>query len=254
MLQASIVKAWIDGKWFGAFAEACRWTRRQNGSVFRDLCGRLAKLQPFAHCVFVCLTGLSPKMFVCLFLSRYLAELAKFRIASPSVVLLRLKHLLDDFSGTNVDAAAALVESVGRFFVRLPGENAFNCSVVGCSMLLCYFGGGSAVFALAWWVLAMEMYWIFSSLARVAALLWESILWVMHLTLSAGYDLLNARDAAVWGGGRTGAQLLPLGCFGFLQSVFSVLNDMVPMLMASDPILFGKPSGRLSNDPSCNLR
>jgi hypothetical protein len=35
--------------------------------------------------------------------------------------MLRLKQLLDDFSGTSVDAAAALVESAGRFLLRLPG-------------------------------------------------------------------------------------------------------------------------------------
>lgn len=54
--------------------------------------------------------------------SRYLAELAKFRLAPPSTVLLRLKVLLDDFTGNAVDGAAALVESAGRFLLRLPGE------------------------------------------------------------------------------------------------------------------------------------
>jgi hypothetical protein len=36
-------------------------------------------------------------------------------------VLLRLKALLDDFSGPAVDAAATLVENAGRFLLRLPG-------------------------------------------------------------------------------------------------------------------------------------
>jgi hypothetical protein len=37
-------------------------------------------------------------------------------------VLLRLKALLDDFSGPAVDAAATLVENAGRFLLRLPGK------------------------------------------------------------------------------------------------------------------------------------
>jgi hypothetical protein len=53
--------------------------------------------------------------------NRYLAELSKFRLAAPSSALLRLKLLLDDFNGSNIDAACALVEGAGRFFMRLPG-------------------------------------------------------------------------------------------------------------------------------------
>ncbi|KIY94933.1 putative Regulator of nonsense transcripts 2 [Monoraphidium neglectum] len=52
--------------------------------------------------------------------ARYLAELSKFRLAAPSSALLRLKLLLDDFNGSNIDAACALVEGAGRFFMRLP--------------------------------------------------------------------------------------------------------------------------------------
>jgi hypothetical protein len=52
---------------------------------------------------------------------RYLAELSKFRLAPPGSALLRLKALLDDFNGANIDAACALVEGAGRFFTRLPG-------------------------------------------------------------------------------------------------------------------------------------
>jgi hypothetical protein len=59
---------------------------------------------------------------VCVVACRYLAELAKFRLAPPSAVLLRLKALLDDFSGPAVDAAATLVENAGRFLLRLPGK------------------------------------------------------------------------------------------------------------------------------------
>jgi hypothetical protein len=56
------------------------------------------------------------------YLCRYLAELTKFRIAPPSVALLRLRALLDDFSGPAVDGTAALLEGTGRFLLRLPGK------------------------------------------------------------------------------------------------------------------------------------
>jgi hypothetical protein len=51
---------------------------------------------------------------------RYLAELAKFRLAPPALLLGCLRALLDDFAHHSVDAAAALVESAGPFLVRLP--------------------------------------------------------------------------------------------------------------------------------------
>lgn len=52
--------------------------------------------------------------------ARLLAELTKFRAAPFGTVFSLLKTLLDDFSGHNVDAAAALVEGAGRFLFRLP--------------------------------------------------------------------------------------------------------------------------------------
>ncbi|KAK9825703.1 hypothetical protein WJX81_008105 [Elliptochloris bilobata] len=52
--------------------------------------------------------------------ARYLGELAKFRLVPLGSVFSMLKSLLDDFSGHNVDAAAALVEAAGRFLLRLP--------------------------------------------------------------------------------------------------------------------------------------
>ena len=52
--------------------------------------------------------------------ARALAELTKFRLAPFGGVFSALKSLLDDFSGHNVDAAAALVEGAGRFLFRLP--------------------------------------------------------------------------------------------------------------------------------------
>ena len=52
--------------------------------------------------------------------ARYIAELTKFRLAPVGTFFSLLKGLLDDFSGHNVDAAAALVESAGRFLYCLP--------------------------------------------------------------------------------------------------------------------------------------
>ncbi len=52
--------------------------------------------------------------------ARFLAELTKFRLVPFGAVFSLLKSLLDDFVGHNVDAAAALVETAGRFLYRLP--------------------------------------------------------------------------------------------------------------------------------------
>ena len=52
--------------------------------------------------------------------ARYIAELTKFRLAPVGTFFSLLKGLLDDFSGHNVDAAAALVETAGRFLFCLP--------------------------------------------------------------------------------------------------------------------------------------
>ncbi|KAF5832053.1 armadillo-type protein [Dunaliella salina] len=51
---------------------------------------------------------------------RYLGELCKFRLYPASALMNCLKGLLDEFSGPNVDAAAALVECAGRFLRRSP--------------------------------------------------------------------------------------------------------------------------------------
>ncbi|PSC71053.1 regulator of nonsense transcripts UPF2 [Micractinium conductrix] len=51
---------------------------------------------------------------------RYVGELAKFRVFPHGAAFSMLKGLLDDFSGHNIDAACALVETAGRFFYRLP--------------------------------------------------------------------------------------------------------------------------------------
>ena len=55
--------------------------------------------------------------------ARYIAELTKFRLAPVGTFFSLLKGLLDDFSGHNVDAAAALVETAGRFlFCQLEAQ------------------------------------------------------------------------------------------------------------------------------------
>ena len=52
--------------------------------------------------------------------ARYIAELTKFRLAPAGTFFSLLKGLLDDFSGHNVDAAAALVETAGRYLFCIP--------------------------------------------------------------------------------------------------------------------------------------
>lgn len=47
-------------------------------------------------------------------------EMAKFRLASFGTVFSALKAMLDDFSGSNVDAVAELLDTAGRFLYRLP--------------------------------------------------------------------------------------------------------------------------------------
>lgn len=52
---------------------------------------------------------------------RYVAELSKFRVFPHGAAFSMLKALLDDFSGHNIDAACAMVETAGRFFYRWAG-------------------------------------------------------------------------------------------------------------------------------------
>ena len=49
---------------------------------------------------------------------RYVAELSKFRLFPHGAAFSMLKGLLDEFSGHNIDAACAMVETAGRFFYR----------------------------------------------------------------------------------------------------------------------------------------
>ncbi len=64
---------------------------------------------------------------------RYLAELAKFKLYPPGSFFVALKQLLDDFSHHNIDAACAMVETVGRYDASMCGQVASMCvCVVTC--------------------------------------------------------------------------------------------------------------------------
>lgn len=65
-----------------------------------------------------------------------MGELAKFRVFPHGAAFSMLKGLLDDFSGHNIDAACALVETAGRFFYRWVGRRLCTggvASKAGCS-------------------------------------------------------------------------------------------------------------------------
>lgn len=51
---------------------------------------------------------------------RYLAEMAKFKLTPYGLLFMCLKQLLDDFQHHNIDAACALVDTAGRYLIRLP--------------------------------------------------------------------------------------------------------------------------------------
>ena len=48
----------------------------------------------------------------------FLSNLTKFRVVPAHVILHMFKVCLDDFSGTNVDNIALLLENCGRFLLR----------------------------------------------------------------------------------------------------------------------------------------
>ncbi len=52
--------------------------------------------------------------------ARYLGELVKFRLVHFGSLFSGLKGLLDDFVGANIDSACELLETSGRFLIRLP--------------------------------------------------------------------------------------------------------------------------------------
>lgn len=49
-----------------------------------------------------------------------MGELCKFCLVPFGTVFTNLKHLLDDFTHHNIDAACALIETAGEFLIRLP--------------------------------------------------------------------------------------------------------------------------------------
>ena len=75
--------------------------------------------------------------------ARYIAELTKFRLAPVGTFFSLLKGLLDDFGGHNVDAAAALVETAGRFLLCLPEAQTRISNMLDVSQGPCWtcFGG-----------------------------------------------------------------------------------------------------------------
>jgi regulator of nonsense transcripts 2 len=48
----------------------------------------------------------------------FLSNLTKFKVVPPHLILHIFKVCLDDFSGTNVDNIAMLLEGCGRFLLR----------------------------------------------------------------------------------------------------------------------------------------
>lgn len=51
---------------------------------------------------------------------RYIGELCKFKLMNYGTAFTFLKQLLDDFTHMNIDASCALIETAGRYFMKLP--------------------------------------------------------------------------------------------------------------------------------------
>lgn len=88
--------------------------------------------------------------------ARYIAELTKFRLAPVGTFFSLLKGLLDDFGGHNVDAAAALVETAGRFLFCQPETQPRigNMLDVSCGLA-----------CLSHWVVHRPTWWLVPSIA-----------------------------------------------------------------------------------------
>ncbi|KAL6779603.1 UPF2 [Auxenochlorella protothecoides x Auxenochlorella symbiontica] len=67
---------------------------------------------------------------------RYIGELLKFQAFPAGVAFRALKSLLDDFTGSSIDAACALVETAGRFLARSPATTARLNSMLDIMMRL----------------------------------------------------------------------------------------------------------------------
>ena len=70
----------------------------------------------------------------------FLSNLTKFRVVPPHVILHMFKVCLDDFSGTNVDNIALLLENCGRFLLRSDDTRERFATMVRASGMLIFMG------------------------------------------------------------------------------------------------------------------
>ena len=66
----------------------------------------------------------------------FLSNLTKFGVVPPHVILHMFKVCLDDFSGTNVENLALLLEGCGRFLLRSEETRVPFAKMVSTSRLL----------------------------------------------------------------------------------------------------------------------
>ncbi|CAI5975264.1 unnamed protein product, partial [Closterium sp. NIES-64] len=74
---------------------------------------------------------------------RFLGELAKFKVAPPSLIFSCLKSCLEDFSHHSIDVACALLETCGAFLSRHP-DTKVSCAQLGC-VIICFSGIGQGI-------------------------------------------------------------------------------------------------------------
>lgn len=67
----------------------------------------------------------------------FLSTLTKFQVVPPHLILHMFKVCLDDFSGTNVDNLAILLEGCGRFLLRSADTKERFATMV-CTSTLCF--------------------------------------------------------------------------------------------------------------------
>lgn len=71
----------------------------------------------------------------------FFSHLTKFRVVPPHVILHVFKVCLDDFTGTNIDNIAMLLEGCGRFLLRSEDTAERFSTMVSisylCGLLLC---------------------------------------------------------------------------------------------------------------------
>lgn len=89
--------------------EEFRYLQRKN-NVVKELSETRMKVRTFA-CPVTCILTVSQNI-------TFLSNLTKFRVVPPHVILHMFKVCLDDFSGTNIENIALLLEGCGRFLLR----------------------------------------------------------------------------------------------------------------------------------------